>query len=317
MSLKSQILSELEACRGTALSGQELSEKYSVSRNAVWKAVNALKKEGHSISSSIKGGYTLQSNSDVISPEGIRARLSDCLSGMDIHVLKETGSTNNECKRLIAGGANGYCLVVAERQTAGKGRLGRSFFSPEGSIYMSLAFPVDTDISDAVKLTTAASVAVVKAIEALTDHKPLIKWVNDVYLGGKKICGILTEGVTDMESGRVGHMVIGIGLNCGTEPFPEELRDIAGSIDRRGVSRCAFIAAITKELTACVEGAQFMDFYRSRSFVLGKDINYIRNGVVTPAVALAIDDSGALIVRTADGGEQRLNTGEISVRVRE
>ena len=317
MSLKSQILSEFENHRGLALSGQELSEKYSVSRNAVWKAVNSLKKDGHAISSSIKGGYTLRPESDVVSPEGIRARLPECLSDVDIHVLAETGSTNNECKRLISGGARGYSLVVAERQTAGKGRLGRSFFSPEGSIYMSLAFPVDTDISDAVKLTTAASVAVVKAIESLTGQKPLIKWVNDVYLDGKKVCGILTEGVTDIESGRVGHMVIGIGLNCGTEPFPEELRDIAASIDRQGVSRCAFIAAITKELTACIEGASFMDFYRSRSFVLGKDINYIRNGVVTPARALAIDDSGALIVRTEDGSEHRLNTGEISVRVRD
>ena len=316
MSLKSQILSELENNRGKALSGQELSEKYSVSRNAVWKAVNALKKEGHSIASSIKGGYTLSAESDVISPEGIRAELPECLCDMDIHVLEETGSTNNECKALVAAGCSGYTLVVAKRQTAGKGRLGRSFYSPEGSIYMSLAFPVNMDISDAVKLTTAASVAVVKAIEGLTSHRPLIKWVNDVYLDGKKICGILTEGVTDMESGSVGHMVIGIGLNCGSGEFPEELRDIAASMDRQGAGRCAIIAAILRELTACIEGAEFMDFYRSRSFVLGKEINCIKNGTVTPAVAIAIDDSGALVVRTDDGAQQVLNTGEISVRVR-
>ena len=317
MSLKNDILSELEVRRGTAVSGQELSEKYGVSRNAVWKAINALKKEGHSIASSTRRGYVLEQESDVLSPEGIRTALPERLQDMDIHVLEETGSTNNECKRLIAGGISGYTLVVADRQTAGKGRLGRSFFSPEGSIYMSLAFRTDAEIADAVKLTTAASVAVVKAVEALTPSRPQIKWVNDVYLDGKKICGILTEGVTDIESGRVRHIVIGIGLNCGTEPFPPELRDVAASIDRGGVSRSRFVAAIAAELIACIEGADFMDYYRSHSCVLGKKINCIRNGVATPATALAIDDCGALIVRMEDGSEQRLNTGEISVRMRD
>ncbi|MGI6029464.1 MAG: biotin--[acetyl-CoA-carboxylase] ligase [Candidatus Heteroscillospira sp.] len=314
MSLKSDILSELEKNRGAALSGQELSEKYGVSRSAVWKAVNTLKNEGHHISSAPKLGYSLMQESDVLSPEGIRAALPEKLRDMDIRVLEETGSTNNECKRLISGGISGYTLVAAERQTAGKGRLGRSFFSPEGSVYMSLAFRVDAEIADAVKLTTAASVAVARAVESLTDYRPAIKWVNDVYLDGKKICGILTEGVTDMESGRVRHMVIGIGLNCGSEPFPPELRDVAASIDRGNVSRSRFIAAITTELVNCIEGAPFMDDYRARSCVLGKRIKCIRNGAVTPAEAIAIDDDGALIVRLEDGREERLNTGEISVR---
>ena len=134
MSLKSEILSELERHRGTPLSGQELSEKYGVSRNAVWKAVNALKKDGHHITPSTKLGYALEKESDVLSPEGIRAALPPRLRDMDIRVLAETGSTNNECKRLISGGIQGSTLVVADKQTAGKGRLGRSFFSPEGSI---------------------------------------------------------------------------------------------------------------------------------------------------------------------------------------
>jgi len=279
--------------------------------------LNALKKEGHAIRSSIRLGYMLQPDSDLISAEGIRSALPKCLSDMDIHVLPETGSTNNDCKRLIAEGIKGYTLVVAEKQTSGKGRLGRSFYSPEGSIYMSLAFHTEAEITEAVKLTTAASVAVVRAIEKLTDQKPLIKWVNDVYLDGKKICGILTEGVTDLESGHIRHIVIGIGLNCGDCQFPEELREIAGSIDRRGVSRNRFIAAIARELIACIEGGSFMDYYRSHSFVLGREINFIKNGVATPATALAIDDSGALIVRTLDGEEHCLNTGEISVRMRD
>jgi len=316
MSLKNDILAALEARRGQAVSGQELSARFGVSRNAVWKAVAALKQDGHDIDAATRRGYCLRAESDVLTAEGIRAALPPALRDMDIRVLPETGSTNNEAKRLIAGGISGYTLVAAEKQTAGKGRLGRSFFSPEGSIYMSLAFRTDAEIADAVKLTTAASVAVVKTVEALTDCRPGIKWVNDVYLDGKKICGILTEGVTDIESGRVRHIVIGIGLNCGKEPFPEELRDIAGSIDRAGVSRSRFIAGIAAELIACIEGADFLEFYRSRSLVLGKEINYIQNGVATPATALAITDSGALHVRRADGTEAVLNTGEISVRLR-
>lgn len=316
MSLKSDILSEFEKNRGKAVSGQELSERYGVSRNAVWKAVNALKKEGHEILSSTKLGYWLKADSDVVSLEGILAYLAPEGRSMDIVVLPETGSTNNEAKRLISNGIDGYTLVVSERQNAGKGRLGRSFYSPEGSIYMSLAFRTDSDIADAVRLTTAASVAVVKAVESLTPSRPLIKWVNDVYLDGKKICGILTEGVTDMESGRVRHIVIGIGLNCGSEPFPPELQDVATSVDRGDISRNEFIARIATELISCIEGEAYMDYYRSRSLVLGKEINCIKDGVMTPATAISIDDAGALLVRLGDGSEQILNTGEISVRVR-
>ena len=140
--------------------------------------------------------------------------------------------------------------------------------------------------------------------------------VRGAFVSGRQV--VLTlEGVTDMESGRVRHIVIGIGLNCGTEPFPPELREIAASIDRRGVSRSRFVAAMVTELVACIEGRDFMDDYRARSCVLGKKINCIKNGVVTPAEALAIDDDGALIVRLEDGSWQRLNTGEISVRTRE
>ena len=316
MSLKSDILSALERSGGAPVSGQELSERFGVSRSAVWKAVNALRRDGHDISSSTNIGYSLVSESDSISAEGIRAALPESRRGIDIEVLSETGSTNNEAKRLIAEGRDGYLLVAADRQTAGKGRLGRTFFSPSGSLYMSLAFRVDTEIADAVRLTTAAAVAVVRAIEELTPLRPQIKWVNDVYLDGKKICGILTEGVTDMESGRVRHMVIGIGLNCGTEEFPPELRDIAASIDRGGVSRSRFAAHIASELIDCIEGAPFLDFYREHSLVIGREIWFIQDGVSTPATAVGIDDSGALIVRLRDGGTKLLNTGEISVRLR-
>ena len=318
MSLKSDILKELEKCRGKTISGQELSRHFGVSRNAIWKAMNALKKERHEISSSTRLGYSLSEESDIVTAESIRVALPTEWRDIDIVVLPETGSTNNEAKRLISEGISGYTLVVAEKQTAGKGRMGRSFFSPEGNIYMSLAFRTDSEIADALKLTTAASVAVVRAVVALTEAKPLIKWVNDVYLDGKKICGILTEGVTDMESGRVRHIVIGIGINCGNGEFPQELREVAGRLPHGGVTRNCMIAAISSELLDCIEGrCDFMEYYRSNSMVLGKKINYYKKGVATPATAVAIDNNGGLIVRHEDGTEVCLNTGEISVRTLE
>ena len=317
MSLKSDILSELQKSGGAPVSGQELSARFGVSRSAVWKAVNALRRDGYDIASSTNIGYALVAESDALTAEGVRAALPENRRALDIEALSETNSTNNEAKRLIAEGRDESVLVVSDRQTAGKGRLGRSFFSPKGSLYMSLAFRVDTDIADAVKLTTAAAVAVALAVEELTPLRPQIKWVNDVYLDGKKICGILTEGVTDIESGRVTHMIIGIGLNCGTEDFPPELRDIAANIDRGGVSRCRFAAAIASHLLDFVEGAPFLELYRERCFVLGREINCIQNGVVTPATAVAVDDSGALVVRLADGSLRALSTGEISIRLRQ
>ena len=119
-------------------------------------------------------------------------------------MLKSVDSTNNEAKRMTANGFRENALIVANEQTKGRGRLGREFYSPKNTgIYMSFLLSTDVKISDAVQITTATAVAVVRAIESLTDLRPMIKWVNDVYLGNKKVCGILTEAVTDFETGLV------------------------------------------------------------------------------------------------------------------
>lgn len=300
------------------MSGQDLSEKLGVSRNGVWKAVNQLKIDGHEIESVPKLGHKLSCDSNVLTAEAIRAYLPESRQTLEIVVLDSTASTNNEAKKLISVGEYDYLLITSDEQTGGKGRLGRSFFSPSGSIYMSLAFKIDTDISEAVALTTAASVAVVRAVEALTEQKPLIKWVNDIYLDNKKISGILTEGVTDIESGRITHMIIGIGINCGTAPFPKELESIATSLVLGEVSRGQMIAAISSNLMNYIEKSEeYMSIYREKSLVLGRNINYFKNGIATAATAIAIDDRGGLIVKHTDGSEACLNTGEISVRFSE
>ncbi|HBL83864.1 MAG: biotin--[acetyl-CoA-carboxylase] ligase [Clostridiales bacterium GWF2_38_85] len=320
MPLKSEILKELEANRDTDLSGQMLAEKLSVSRNAVWKAVNTLKDEGYTILSGQNKGYRLAENNDLISAEGIKNFLCDKNKQLPVYIYKEIDSTNNEAKRLIANGMTTNALIAAETQTAGRGRFGRQFYSPEQTgIYMTLIVNPQFNINDAVLITSAASVAVVRTIEKLTDKKPQIKWVNDVYLDGKKICGILTEATTSFETGTVQSIIIGIGINISTADFPVELKDVAAALNPDGITRNKLIATIVDnllELTDNLTDRSFLDDYRSHSLVIGKHIDYYKNGEKFNAYAAAIDDTGGLVIRNANGSEETLRSGEITVRVK-
>ena len=228
------------------------------------------------------------------------------MENISIIRLREIDSTNSEAKRRAVAGEKLPMLVVSDSQTAGRGRLGRSFFSPDGTgLYMSLAYKAEGDMTEAVKITSAAAVAVCLAIEELSDLKPMIKWVNDVYIDKRKVCGILTEAT---KAGDDTVIVLGIGVNCTTEIFPEEIRNIAGSI---GVlDKNALCERIISHVIRFISGDEFISDYRSRSIVLGKEISYTANGVTTRGVAAEISDSGALIL--SDG--TILNSGEITVR---
>ena len=165
-------------------------------------------------------------------------------------------------------------------------------------------------------MTTAAGVAVCRAIEELTDKLPQIKWVNDVYIDDKKICGILTEAVVGMESGVAEAMIIGIGVNMQTEQFPADVEN-AASLDA-DVSRADMIAAIADHLWEILDDGyeSYIDYYRSHSMLLGKAVTFIRDGVTTPATAIGIDETGGLVVRLEDGSVITLRSGEITVRPR-
>ena len=313
MSLKEDILTILQIKNGDYISGQELADQSGKSRAAVWKAVKALQKEGYVINAVTNRGYSLTNDGDILNSAKIKNAMAH-----DIAVIHytEIDSTNTQAKRLINNGeANETLLVSAERQTAGRGRQGKTFYSPaETGIYMSLIVHPNTMLQNAVTATTAASVAVCKAIERLTDIKPQIKWVNDVYVNDKKICGILTEAVSDFELGIVTSVVVGIGINIKTNDFPEDV-ERAGSLNT-DIGRAELIAAVADELLDIIGGdyADFIEYYRSRSMIIGKQINYIENGVVTPAKALSIDETGGLVVQTKDGTEKTLKSGEISIR---
>ncbi len=323
MSAKEKILEILEENRGDFVSGEFLAEQTQVSRAAVWKAITALRANGYEIQGVTKLGYALAEDTDRLTAAGIGACLSPALRDhVSILSYDTLDSTNNEAKRQLAAGSltdGQMLLIAAEQQTAGRGRLGRSFYSPPGTgIYMSFVFTAAASLADAVGITGAAAVAVVRAVRCLTGKAPQIKWVNDVFLEGKKICGILTEAVTSLENSRAQQIVVGIGINCATMDFPEEIAAVAGSLGACSVRRCALCAAVAQELWGFIQqlsARPWMEEYRAASLVLGKEILCIQGEHTFGAVAQAIDDDGGLVVRCADGSLETLHSGEISVRV--
>jgi BirA family biotin operon repressor/biotin-[acetyl-CoA-carboxylase] ligase len=318
MQLKIEVLKVLEEERGRDISGQALAARFGVSRNAIWKAVRALQAEGYKILAGQNKGYRLSEENDMLSAVGIADAIEHRVKGLSVYLHRTIDSTNDEAKRLIAAGKKGTALIVAEGQTAGRGRRGRQFFSPElTGIYMTFSFPTNMPLGNAVGITTAVAVAVHLAIADLTGIETDIKWVNDIYLGGKKICGILTEAISDFESGCAQHIIIGIGLNYHTTDFPHELQEIAASLSPVGVNRNRMVARIVDRLLDILDGkVDYLEVYRAHSMVLGKDIVYERDGVKTEARALWIDEDGGLIVEHTDGGRATLTSGEISLRLR-
>jgi len=311
----------LEQNKGKNISGQELAEKLGVSRTAVWKAINSLKEDGFFIEGVSNKGYSLAVSSDLLSSEGIRLYLNDRYKEIPIKVYKSINSTNTEAKLMIMNNAVHGTVILSEEQLSGKGRMGRNFYSPsESGIYMSVILKPTLNMSDSVLITTAAAVAVSLAIEKVTGVITQIKWVNDIYLNDKKICGILTEAVTDMESGTINSVVVGIGLNVKTESFPENIEYAAGSIlkmDDNKFIRNQLSAEIINNVLSIlndIPNRKFIEIYKERSMILGERVRYCKDNQWFEGYAQDIDSNGALIVFHDDGHKEILNSGEITVR---
>lgn len=321
MSVKNDVLHMLEQNKGKSISGQELAEMLGVSRTAVWKAINSLKEDGFFIEGVSNKGYSLAVSSDLLSSEGIRLYLNDQCKEIPIKVYKSINSTNTEAKLMIMNNAVHGTVILSEEQLSGKGRMGRNFYSPsESGIYMSVILKPKLNMSDSVLITTAAAVAVSLAIEKVTGVITQIKWVNDIYLNDKKICGILTEAVTDMESGTINSVVVGIGLNVKTESFPENIKYAAGSIfkmnDNKFVRNQLSAEIINNVLSILndIPNRKFIETYKERSMILGEMVRYCKDNQWFEGYAQDIDSNGALIVFHDDGHKEILNSGEITVR---
>lgn len=236
--------------------------------------------------------------------------VSQLNSDYTVTVLAEIPSTNTALKEMAAQDASIGTTLIAARQTGGRGRLGRQFHSPEGGLYLStLIAPTDT-------ATCCAAVAAARAIESLCDAKIDVKWVNDLYLNGRKVAGILAEGVFAPD-GALTAVVLGIGINVGVTDFPDELKPIATSLGNEGfiLAREDVAAAFLGELTNALTDSTAMDEYRRRNIVLGRPITVMRGGETYPATAETITDAGHLLVRDENGHTHALSSGEVSVRL--
>ena len=242
-----------------------------------------------------------------LDPKTIRAYCSDPVT---IRLYESIDSTNNEAKRRAD---PGVCLYATTHQTAGRGRRGHSFYSPKDTgLYMTLSLPLSASTANVQKITCAAAVAVCEAVSSLSGIDPQIKWVNDIYVNGKKAAGILTELVSDSDN-RPRAVIIGIGMNLCTERFPEEFADNAGNIGDIEVNAlCGNVTAKLIDCYAHLDDNSIIEKYKERSFCIGKTVRYSKDNVTHTAKAVNIDDDGGLIVEE-DGTLTTLNSGEISM----
>lgn len=323
MSVKERLLPLLSDRGEDYLSGEDAARLLGVSRNAVWKAVSALKEDGYNIEAVTNRGYRLKDSGDVLSSAEIEKNLTFLKGKLNIEVKKTVTSTNALLKEKAAAGADEGTVLIALSQTAGRGRFTRKFFSPlDSGIYMSILLRPRISAENATLITTAAAVAVAEAAENLSGRKTGIKWVNDVLIDGKKICGILTEASLNIESGELDYAVLGIGLNV-YEPengFPDEIKNIAGAIfkERGAGQKSRLEAAVLESFFKYYEDLSergFLNAYKERCIVLGKQINVLSQGGSRPATALDIDENCRLHVKYSDGSQTLLSSGEVSIKI--
>ena len=332
MSTKTELLAALNEKNGNFVSGQELASRLEVSRNAVWKAIKSLQGQGFEIESHAGIGYRLAVKRDIISRDILA---NDLKYPCNIQVFDKLDSTNNYAKKPAEDKVPR--LIIADRQTAGRGRLGRSFYSPaEKGVYMSLAFEPDFDLDKSLFVTTIAAVAACRAIEDSAALHPKIKWVNDIYLGNKKLAGILTEAESNFESGKIQKIIVGVGINCFSCELPDEIRDVATCLTNPAgdFSRNKLIASFCNHFFEMLDNfnqPKIIREYKSRSFIIGEPIlifnpaiarqigraeDKLREGI--RARAIDIDENGGLVVEFLEGRMSRqmqtLTSGEISIR---
>jgi len=320
-----RLLKLLEKSMAGFVSGSSLANELAVSRAAVWKAVESLRSEGYEITAVTNKGYRLTSGEDIFSQTGI-ARHIKTDGVFNVQMRKSVTSTNTVLRDMAGNDAPEGTVIVAHTQTAGKGRQGRYFYSPaDNGVYFSLLLrPGAGKASEAALITSAAAVSVARAIEEVFGTYVEIKWVNDLLLNGKKVCGILTEAVFGMESGVIESAVLGIGINV-TRPeneFPGTLNEVAAPIventGKMDSERCRLVAATLDffwEYYSDLARRGFLQEYRKRSIVLDRDVFVMAGEEETPALVLGIDDNCGLLVRYATTGETvTLNSGEVRIR---
>ena len=320
--MKEEILRLLRNADGY-ISGQELCNRFGVSRTAVWKAINQLKEAGYEIEAQQNKGYRLMAAPDLMTEAEIKSLMHTEWVAKEVLYFDTIDSTNTKAQELAEKGYPSGTLVVADKQESGKGRRGRSWVSPSGTgIFMTLMIKPDINPNNASMLTLVAALAVAKAITSVTGEEALIKWPNDIVINGKKVCGILTE--MNAQFDYINHIVVGIGINVHNESFPEEISQMASSLMIEAGGKRFHRAQIIAETMSYFE--QYYD-----TFLKTQDLSALvreydellvnRNKsvrVLDPkepfdGKAMGITPKGELIVDTWES-RKLVSSGEVSVR---
>lgn len=320
MAVKDRVLTLLEKNRGTYISGEQIAKETDVSRAAVWKAIKRLQDEGFAIEGINNKGYQLAAESDILSKQGVEQWLTS-QDFYNLEVYKTVTSTNLLLKERSF--EKEGLVIAATEQTAGMGRLGRTFVSPKDTgIYFSILLKPKLDNREITLLTTIAAVAVCEAIEKYTDAQPQIKWVNDIFIGNRKVCGILTQASFSVENLEPEYVVVGIGINLykPEDGFGTEVDKVAGAIldNQSGNIKNKILAEVLNRYAYYYKNfadKEFVQEYKNRSLVLGKTISVVRPEGTREAVAIDIDELCHLLVEYEDKSTEWLSTGEISIRL--
>lgn len=317
MSTKEKVLQLLKNS-DEVLSGEKMAQTLAVSRTSIWKAIRNLEKSGYQIAHEANG-YRLLVEADLLSAEVIHEQLTPEVPIEKIQILANSESTMLDARQATMTENPVTTLVVADTQNAARGRFGRPFAAqPSKGIYMSLLLNPQKAFAELPQYTVVMAVAVAQAIDKLAEKNTQIKWVNDIYLDGKKVCGILSEAMSDVETMQISHIIIGVGINVSIPPtdFAPDLQEKATSIFPDGqatIARNQLIAEVMNQFYYYLDRpAETITKYREKSFVLGKQVSYTRQGVEYVGKATGINDLGELIV-AVDGQEQILSSGEISL----
>jgi BirA family biotin operon repressor/biotin-[acetyl-CoA-carboxylase] ligase len=323
---KSKLLKRLRDNRHKWISGEQLSHQLGISRTAVWKQINNLKADGHRIESAPKKGYRLEKAADLITGDEIQSHLHTRVMGRPaIRLFKETDSTNLQAKMLATQGAAEGTLVVADTQTQGRGRRGRTWFSPPGrSIYTSLILRPPMAPAQAPQITLMTAVALAKTLNASATVEAIIKWPNDVMIRGKKIAGILTEISTDMDV--VDFVVVGLGINVNTRQreMPKEIEQIATSVQietGKEASRVHLLCDLLMNFEACYDLLKNQGFgpvmqqWRQMTDIIGRRVYVDVLDTRHTGRVETVDDDGVLILKDDHGEIHRIFSGDVT-RVR-
>lgn len=322
--LRDEVLALLKHGEGP-LSGEAMSKRLGVSRAAVWKAVEALRQEGYTISSATNRGYRLEQSPDLLSPGELSGALAGRMVGRELLCLPTVDSTNSEVKRqALAGRAEGLA-VLSDEQTGGRGRRGRQFESPAGKgLYCSVLLRPECTLDELMWLTAWTAVAVCDAVEAVCGLRPGIKWTNDLVLEGRKLCGILTELGMEGESARLQYAAVGIGINVSQQaadfgpvaaPVAISLAQALGKAPRRTDLAIALLKALDDMYRDFpTRRDSWYERYRSDCLTLGKPVRVLRGNETFTGVAEDLADDFSLIVRRDDGTRETVNAGDVSVR---